>query len=278
MADEDQPTGAVRHAGHLLPVFTTTLRSILFTKKTPLLLGVLLVPVVVTLVLSPTLDDGEYVSFEGETAAREDGGRYWFEDSTMILYLGLLVPLVAAFFATGLIGDEVAAKTLPYLFVRPVYRWAVLLAKFAAFAVATFALTAAAIATQFFVALSIVQNPFSDLGELFVVLGVLGLAVLANGAFFTLIGVSVRYPLVFAITYFVLWENIFGSFPAQIKRFTFVFYERTLVTEYAGRTNFLDEFLGLEVNPLPAVLILIGSAVVFLAAACVVVSVKDYNV
>jgi ABC-2 type transport system permease protein len=271
-------TRPVTRRGSAVPIFTMTLRSILWTRRTPLLFLFLLLPFGVTLILLPSLAEGSYTSFEGTDAPPGEEGRYWFEDMTMIIYLGMILPLAIAYLATRLIGDEVANKTLPYLFVRPVPRWQVFLAKFAAFAVGMYVLAALAVVPNFFVSLGATQNPWTDAGELLAVLGIVLLAVLANGAFFAFLGVSVRYPLIFAIAYYFLWENIFGSFPAQIKRFTMLFYERSLVTAAGDRQSFVDEFLGLQVDPGPAVFVLLAVFVVFVAASCVVVSMKDYNV
>ena len=269
--------------GSARPLFRTTLRQILFAKKTPLLALVLLIPAAVTLILFPYLDDGRYETFSGDqdtvVVTDENAGRLWFEDSTVVIYLGILVPLVSAFYATGLIGDEVANKTLPYIFIRPVRRWSVLLSKFTAFYVGTLTLTAGGLIITFFLALSATQNPFTSLDTLFVGLGVVALAVLANGALFALMGVGLRFPLVFAVVYFLLWENIFGAFPAQIKRFTLIFYERSMVMNAGGRGDLVgDVNAGLAVETWAAVLILAGVGILLVAASALVVSLKDYNV
>jgi ABC-type transport system involved in multi-copper enzyme maturation permease subunit len=259
------------------PFFATTLRSIIFTKKAPLLALTLLIPLVVTFILIPFLDE-DYSAFDGAPHTAEEAGRLWFEDSVMILYLGVLIPLVTAFYATGLIGDEVANKTLPYLFTRPVPRWRIYLYKYAAFLVAVFGATAVAVTLVSIVATAASSNPLQSLDTLAVCLLVVFLATAAFGGLFGLIGVSLKFPIVFAIMYFFLWENVLGNFPGQIRRFTVLFYARNIISDHAGRTNFESQFLGLTVEPTTAYIVLALVAILSTAAAAWVVRSKDYNV
>lgn len=270
-------TQRVRPKGNAWPLFRSTLRSLLLTKRTPILFLVLLVPTFVTLGIYPFLDE-RYEAFDGTLATSGNAGLLWFQDATIILYMGLLIPLVTAFFATGLIGDEVANKTLPYIFTRPVRRFWIFLSKFSAFAVGTYALIAMAILIIFFLALSASQNPWRQLDDLFVALGVALLAVLSFGSLFALFGVGIRFPLVAAMSYFLLWENVFGNFPAQIKRVTLIFYERSILIDYAGRPNFIDDFLGFSVEPGVAIAVLVAATAAFLAASSWLIGRRDYGV
>ena len=56
-----------------------------------------------------------------------------------VFYLRFAVPVLAVFYGTSLMADEVEDKTLTYLFSRPIPRGAVLLGKYLAYLVCTVA-------------------------------------------------------------------------------------------------------------------------------------------
>ncbi|MFA5943450.1 MAG: CARDB domain-containing protein [Candidatus Thermoplasmatota archaeon] len=112
------------------------------------------------------------------------------------LHLKILVPLVALFFAAGVIEDQ--RGSLAYLLTRPVPRWQIPVARYVAMlAVGSLALVVGIMAT-FFLLLGLPQDA-SGYFYWPLLFGVASLA--AYGALFTLMGVALRRPYIAGLVY-----------------------------------------------------------------------------
>src|ERR1041385_8622838 len=77
--------------GNPWPLFASSLKNILMKpKKTPLLLLFLLLPLVVTIFISSTLD----TYAPDDTSAPARGGLAWFEDIMGRMFFPLIMPIV----------------------------------------------------------------------------------------------------------------------------------------------------------------------------------------
>jgi ABC-2 type transport system permease protein len=191
-------------------------------------------------------------------------------------YLRNALPLVALFYATALIADEVEGKTLTYLLTRPVRREAIMAGKFAAYVATTLSLALPAVLATFFILLT--ARGRVGLGgavpDLLRDLGVLALALLAYGALFTLLGVLLKRPLIPGLLFVFLWELI-ANLPGYLPRFTLTAYLRSLVRHRPAEEG-LSELFG---QVLPAALcleVLAGAIIVCLAAAAWIFSTREY--
>jgi hypothetical protein len=129
-----------------------------------------------------------------------------------MLYLRFAVPVLAVFYGTALMADEVEDKTITYLFTRPVPRGVVL----PAVMIAYFLLVRPAEIPATFPQL------VTDLGLLFV-----GLA--AYGALFAFVGAFFKRPLVIGLIFVTGWEQTAMALPGYMKRFTVAYYLQALV-------------------------------------------------
>ena len=112
------------------------------------------------------------------------------------LHLKILIPLVALFFAAGVIEDQ--RGSLAYLLTRPVPRWQIPVARYAAMMiVGSLALMLGIIAT-FLLLLGLPQDA-SGYFYWPLLFGVASLA--AYGALFTLMGVALRRPYIAGLVY-----------------------------------------------------------------------------
>jgi ABC-2 type transport system permease protein len=265
-------------AGTPWPLFLVSLRSILLNrKKTPFLFLFLLLPLVVTLLISSSLSD--YTSPDDNTLVQ--GGRAWFQDIHGSLFFPLLLPIVIAVYATAAVGEEVEGKTLPYLFTRPVYRSWILLAKTVSSFAAAALLGILAITITFFVAVSLTENPLEHLGELFGYWSAIGLIVLATGGVFLLFGVLIpRIATVLIVVYLFVWETFLsGLLPSQVQKYSYAWYERAYIASFIDRRpGFLEELLVGVPSAGEAATVLIVSGIIGFLAALWVVSYRDYNV
>ncbi len=195
----------------------------------------------------------------------------------VFFYLRFALPLTALFYATALIADEVEGKTLTYLLTRPIRRESVLAGKFAAYVVTTLTLALPAVLVTFFVLLTV--HGRADLGgavpDLLRDLAVVALALLAYGALFTLLGVLLKRPVIPGLLFIFVWEFFLPSLPGYLPRFTLNAYLRSLVRHRPAQEG-LSEIFG---QVLPAALcleVLVGTALVALAASAWIFSTREY--
>lgn len=262
------------------PLFWFSLRNIMLSrKKTPFLLAFLLIPLVITLLISGSLDTYTPPIEQGTTDAR--GGRAWFQDIVSQVFFPLLIPITIAVYASAAIGEEVEGKTLPYLFTRPVYRSWILLAKTLAFLLASMILGIIALTITYFVAVGITENPFNKIHELFGYWSAIALVAIATGGVFLAFCALVpRGGVVGIAIYLFLWETILsGVLPSNIQKYSFAFYEKAYINSFIDRqAGFISELLLEQPSPAAAATTLLVFGVLGFLGALLVVSWRDYNV
>jgi ABC-2 type transport system permease protein len=191
-------------------------------------------------------------------------------------YVRNVLPLAALFYATALIADEVEGKTLTYLLTRPIRRDAILTGKYGAYLVTTLALSLPAAVLTFF--LLATARGWSGIGaavpDLFRDLGVMALALAVYGAFFTLLGVSLRRPVIPGLLFLFVWE-LAANLPGYVPRFTITAWLRSLVRHRPAEEGMADMFG--QVLPLALSLeVLAVMLVAFLAGSIWIFSTREY--
>jgi ABC-2 type transport system permease protein len=193
-----------------------------------------------------------------------------------VYWIRNVLPLVALFFATALVADEVEGKTLTYLLTRPLTRHSILAGKFAAYVATTLVLTLPAVVLTFFVLQSArgwaAVGP--AVGDLFRDLGVAALALVAYGAFFALLGVLLKRPVIPGLLFLYGWE-LLANLPGYLPRLTLTAWLRSLITHRPAE----EGLAGLFQQVLPAgqsLAVLMGVSAVFLAAAAWIFSTREY--
>jgi ABC-type transport system involved in multi-copper enzyme maturation permease subunit len=193
-----------------------------------------------------------------------------------LYYVRNVLPLAALFYATALIADEVDGKTLTYLLTRPIQRGAILAGKFGAYLATTLALTLPSVIFTFFILT--VRGERWGMGryvpDLFRDLGVVALTLMAYGAFFTLLGVVLRRPVIPGLLFLFVWE-LAANLPGYLPRITITAYLRSLIHHRPAQEG-LGELFG---QVLPTVLcleVLGGIIVVGLVAAAGIFSSREY--
>jgi ABC-2 type transport system permease protein len=191
-------------------------------------------------------------------------------------YVRNVLPLVALFYATSLIADEVEGKTLTYLLTRPITRSAIFMGKFGAYLVTTLTLTLPAAVLTFFL-LATMQG-FVGLGsavpDLFRDLGVMALALAVYGAFFTFLGVSLRRPVIPGLLFLFVWE-LAANLPGYLPRATITAWLRSLVRHRPAQEGVSDMFG--QVLPMALSLeVLAVMLIAFLAASIWIFSTREY--
>ena len=187
-----------------------------------------------------------------------------------------VLPLAALFFATSLVADEVEGRTLTYLITRPLTRASIFAGKFAAYVVTTLSLALPAGVLAFFILLSArgLASVPPAVGDLLRDLGVMALALVAYGAFFALLGVFLKRPVIPGLMFLYGWE-LMANLPGYLPRFTLTAWLRSLIHHRPAQ----EGLAGLFQQVLPsgqALAVLIGVSAVFLAAAAWIFSTREY--
>ena len=193
-----------------------------------------------------------------------------------IYWIRNVLPLTALFFATALVADEVEGKTLTYLLTRPLTRASIFAGKFVAYLATTLALALPAVVLTFFILLG--TRGWSAIGpavgDLFRDLGVMALTLVAYGAFFALLGVLLKRPVIPGLLFLYGWE-LMANLPGYLPRFTLTAWLRSLVHHRPAE----EGLAGLFQQVLPAgqsLAVLVGVSAVFLAAAAWIFSTREY--
>ena len=209
---------APRDTEHPLPllraargVFDLTLEGMIWSRRSLLMALLLGLPVVCALVYRVIVVTRSTLDVSG-------GDLYGF--IVALYYVRNALPLAALYYATSLIADEVEGKTMTYLLTRPVPRAAILGGKFAAYLATTLCLSLpATVITSLLLATS---------SDLLADLGIVGLTLLVYGAFFTLVGVLLRRPVVPGLLFLFGWEFL-ANLPGYAPRLTITGYLRSLL-------------------------------------------------
>lgn len=191
----------------------------------------------------------------------------------MQIYLSLVVPLCTLAFAAGSIGSEREDRTLLFILVRPLARWAVLLAKVAATLPLALATTCGGLFVFCRLAGDVGQAAWDDY------LPAVFLSTLAYVGLFHLLAVAFRYSTIVALVYSLLIEVLLGRAPGIIKRLAVNYYGRTMMFA-AGAPDGLtppDPQWFEPFSPIAAQWTLIGFFVVTLGVAMFIFQRREYR-
>lgn len=187
-----------------------------------------------------------------------------------------VLPLAALFYGTSLVADEVEGRTLTYLVTRPLTRGSIFAGKFAAYLATTLTLALPAAVLTFFILLG--ARGWSaigpSVGDLFRDLGVITLTLVVYGAFFALLGVLLKRPVIPGLMFLYGWE-LLANLPGYLPRFTLTAWLRSLIHHRPAQ----EGLAGLFQQVLPAgqgLAVLIGASAVFLAGAAWIFSTREY--
>jgi ABC-2 type transport system permease protein len=144
-------------------------------------------------------------------------------------FVRFAVPVLAVFYGTALIADEVEDKTITYLLTRPVPRSSVLLGKYLAYMVCTVAVVLPAVVLMWLLVVPIHGSLAASFPDLAIDLGILVVGLAAYGAMFALVGATLRRPIVFGLVFVFGWESLTMALPGYLRQLTVAHYLQGLV-------------------------------------------------
>jgi ABC-2 type transport system permease protein len=255
-----------------LRVFDLSLGQMLWSRRTVFMALVVGGPVLIALVVRA-------LDMLGAGAMRVDGvpvsGPSIFGLMIWVFYLRFTVPVLALFYGTSLIADEVDDKTITYLFTRPIPRGAVMMGKYLAYLACTVMVVLPSVVLVYLLVVPRAGGSLaSTFPSLLADLGLLGVGLVVYGALFAFVGARVKRPLVIGLIFLFGWEPAVLVFPGYLKRFTVAHYLQGLAPHAMPQDSALGMLQSIfrEVPTLGtslATLAAIGALALFLAVRAV---------
>jgi ABC-2 type transport system permease protein len=260
-----------------LRIFDLSLSRMLWSRGTVFMALVIGLPVVIAIIVRS-------VTFLIGNNARVDNipisGGALFGAMIWLLYLRFIVPILAVFYGTSLMADEVEDKTITYLFTRPIPRGAVMMGKYLAYLACTILVVLASVVIVYFLVVPInggsIAGSFIDLVKDLILLAV---GLMTYGALFSWVGAQFKKPLLTGLIFIFGWEQAALAFPGYLKRFTIIYYLQAIVPHAMPSDDLLGMLQSLmrETVPISTVIIAVTLiTVVFLGWAIRVVGRREY--
>jgi ABC-2 type transport system permease protein len=206
-------------------VFDLSLGEMLWSRRTIFMALVVGGPVLLAVIVRA-------LDVFGMTALRVNGravgGIGVFGVMIWMLFLRFIVPVLAVFYGTALMADEVEDKTLTYLFTRPIPRGAVLIGKYLAYIACTILVVLPAVMLVYFLVVPFREVP-GTFPSLLTDLGLLALGLAVYGALFAFVGAFFKRPLVIGLMFTFGWEPAVMVLPGYLRQGTIAYYLQALV-------------------------------------------------
>ncbi len=251
------PPGAPDFWYASLRVFDLSLGDMIWSRRTIFMLLVVGLPVLMAVVVRLIHALGAAPMSIERT---EITGPMMFGFMIWMFFVRFCVPILAVFYGTSLIADEVDDKTITYLFTRPIPRGAVLVGKYLAYLVCTVSVVLPAVVLVWLFVLPIGGSLGAGFVDLVTDLGVLALGLAVYGAFFALIGAVLKRPLLFGLAFVLGWEQVVLAIPGYLKRFSVAYYVQGLVPHTMPNDSAVSLIQGMmrEIPSLPESLLWMG--------------------
>lgn len=184
----------------------------------------------------------------------------FYLDVLNLLHLRFLLPLVALFYAGGVIADDRRKGNLPYLVTPPIPRWSLPVTRFAAGYLVAALATVLGIAGTYLI---IFGTPVGSVGYLVTPLLISLLTLLVYGALFMALGVMVDRPYLVGALFVLGWETAAGLFVPWVRKLTLHHW----ITEAVKTWPLEEGLVWLPRKPMAlGVLLAVSAAAIVLAA------------
>jgi len=205
--------------------------------------------------------------------------KYFIGEMTVQIFFLLDVQLLALFFGSSVISEEVEDKTLTYLLSRPVSRTSVFLGKFSAYVAMPLLLVMTGLIASLTVYFGVAQFNVRPLGYAVFVLELLGIAflhIVGYCSFFAFLGSLMRKPMIAGLVFVFGWENLVRLLPGVSRYLTLNYYLRPLLPSfnYSKNSQFLD-FRITQPTTVEAIIVILGMSALFIAVSVIIFKKKE---
>jgi len=209
-----------------LRIFDLSLGDMLWSRRTVFMALVVGAPVIIAFII-------RFLAGLGAPMGRANGvvmtGPIIFGLMIWMFYVRFIVPVLAVFYGTSLVADEVEDKTITYLFTRPIPKGSILVGKYLAY----MACTVFVVLPSVVIVWLLIAPIGGSLGATFIDvtkdLAILAAGLAVYGALFAWFGAALKRPLLFGLVFVFLWENAILLIPGNLKRFSIAYYMQGLV-------------------------------------------------
>ena len=256
--------------GSVFRVFAFSVRLVRRAKKMKVFAVLSLLPVLLAVVFRLNAMASPGRGFDGLAV---------FGNIIVAFGLQFLILILALFYGTSVVSEEVEGKTLTYLTTRPLPKKSIILGKYAASVLVLLVLVLGSTLASFIILCAdrLDYGPaWSFFGKS---LAAFALGVLGYTAFFTFIGTFLKKSVLFGFFFSFGWENVVQYFPGSTQKLTFMHYLKSLLPGVGDTSSGVLQFLMFRLDPSPAglaVAVLLGLTAVFLALACRLFARKEY--
>ena len=233
MNDTPKPTAGNQppHGGYLNSLagaFGHTALMMLRRKRLVLVAVICLLPVLLALALV----------FLSKTVYAHEGNEQ-FVEMAKTLHINALAPLMALFFATMLIAEDVENQTIPYMLTRPLPRSAWLLGRFFAYLAVTSGILVSSLLLTYAACTALAKFGFNarDFTLALHYCGVAVMALVGYGAVMAFLGATTRRPIVIGVLLLYGWQKLATLVPGLIDFLTIQKYTEALLPVLATQRH-----------------------------------------
>lgn len=174
-----------------------------------------------------------------------------------------------------MIADEVEDNTLQYLLIRPVPRFLIVFVKYLAnIFIGSLVIISSLLVTFAIAALGSSESLDIGLSFLIYASGTLILGLSVYSALFTLLGGTLRHPMILGLLFVFGWEKLITYVPGNAQYLTIMNYLQTL---YPVSNSGSLSFLFGEISTMTSLLVLSALLFIFLGIACYLPGLKEYR-
>jgi ABC-type transport system involved in multi-copper enzyme maturation permease subunit len=255
--------------------FSLALTIILRRQRLIMATGVAMLPVVVPLMLA-------FFS----TSQFAENGRDVYVSLVERLHIDVLAPLLALFFASMQVGEDVESNTLVYMLTRPTSRAAWVLGRFAAYVLVTSSILLASIGLTFTAASSLdgLGLNLPDLTLTAHYCGVAVMAVAGYGAVAMWLGAATQRPIVYGVLILYFWQGVAMVVPGLVDFLTIKKYTDAMLPVLARARGVIEvetavgtfQKQALIIEAIPAFFSLLGIVALFVGWTIYTVRQREY--
>jgi ABC-type transport system involved in multi-copper enzyme maturation permease subunit len=211
-------------------------------------------------------------------ALQVTGGTSGFDAFSAIVggaFLPFIAPMLALFYASGVVADDVEAGTMPYFLIRPIGRPALLAGKVLATFSISLVLLLPFLTLTYYITLA--PSGLREIGSRFPTLlqdlGAATLGLLAYNGIFALLGTVLRRPLLAGLFFIFGWQAVATFVPGSVRYLTVAHYLQSLTPHPPG--GVLAALVSEPSSPAGSILALLAIATATHAVAIRVFSSKE---
>lgn len=180
----------------LAPIFFLSVRQFVGGKAVRAVFGLSLIPALFAIIyrIDPDVQDS----------------RRFLDDIILEVMLPSVLPLAALILATGAFGDEIEDRTLPYLVLKPISRFRIVIEKLLSAVIVSIPIIALGGLISFFLVFTGDGTDNQDM--LWGILAAVAVGVFLYSSIFMLMSLLIRRAVLASIIYSIVWESVLGRF------------------------------------------------------------------